>query len=235
MAALPDGACGGDLQPCCAGMCDGGLTCGNGTCFFFYDGFDGTISTVWSKREENGGSVAVDSKAFRGSGSLKVTAKPGTVSWEQVDLERPDSQTPLYARAFVWMPSTATLSASEETQLFTYRSNETPYPLAALALSSSFRLAAEVQNWTSTPMKNLASSSMPLDRWVCLEWSVRWDASPSVSVSEESMPVASIAPSPLPNPLDISAIGFAGPPPGSEVSFWIDELALDQNPIGCSR
>jgi hypothetical protein len=231
------GACGDDLAPCCAGnMCNGGLTCGNGTCFFFFDGFDGTISSSWHQRAENGSTLAVDTKAYRGSGSLLITANTGSVAWEQVDLERPSSQSPLYARAFVWMPSTATLATSSHTQLMTYHdSQDSPFPLAALALSSTFRVAADVQDWTSTPMSASASTAMPLDQWVCLEWTVRFDQSPTVAVSQAGAPAAAISPSPLANPLNVWSIGFAGAPPGSVLSFWIDEVALDTQPIGCER
>jgi hypothetical protein len=231
------GVCGGDLEPCCDGnVCNDGRTCGNGTCFFFFDGFDGTIASSWHQRAENGSALAVDGKAYRGSGSLKVTANTGTVAWEQVDLERPSSQSPLYARAFVWMPATATLATSSHTQLMTYRdSNESPFPQAALGLSSTLRVAADVQGWTATPMSAGASVALPLDQWVCLEWTVRFDQSPTVAVEQEGMQVAAISPAPLANPLNVWSIGFAGAPPGSVLDFWIDEVALDPQPIGCQR
>jgi len=233
-----DGACGGDLEPCCGGTdCSGGLTCGNGTCFFFFDGFDGAISSSWHQRAENGSALAVDNKAYRGTGSLKITANSGgSVAWEQVDLERPSSQSPLHARAFVWMPSTATLATSSHSQLMTYHdSMDDPFPLAALGLSSTLRVAADVQAWTSTPMSASASTALPLDQWVCLEWTVQWDGSPTVAVAQAGTPVAAISPSPLPNPLNVWTIGFAGPPPASAFTFWIDEVALDTQPIGCER
>jgi hypothetical protein len=232
-----DGACGGDLEPCCAGTeCNGGLTCGNGTCFLFFDGFDGAISSSWHQRAENGSALAVDGKAYRGSGSLMVTANTGTVAWEQVDLERPSSQSPLYARAFLWMPSTATLSTSSHSQLMTYHdSNDSPFPLAALGLSSTFRVAADAENWAATPTSASATTALPLDQWVCLEWTVGWDTSPTVAVAQQGSPVAAISPSPLGNPFNVWAIGFAGAPPASVLSFWIDEVALDTQPIGCER
>ena len=237
LGAGDDGACGGDLEPCCGGtVCSGGLSCGNGTCFFFFDGFDGAISPSWFQRAENGSTLAVDTKAYRGSGSLAITANTGTVAWEEVDLERPSSQSPLYARAFVWMPSTATLATSSHTQLMTYHdSNDSPFPLAALGLSSTLRVAADVQDWTATPASASAASPLPTDQWVCLEWTVRWDQSPTVAVAQDDTPMAAISPSPLANPLNVWSIGFAGPPPGSVLHFWIDELALDTQPIGCQR
>lgn len=232
-----DGACGGDLEPCCAGsVCSGGLTCGNGTCFLFFDGFDGAISSSWFQRAENGSTLGVDSKAYRGSGSLKITANTGGVAFEQADLERPSSQSPLYARAFVWMPATATLSTSSHTQLLAYHdSNDNPFPAAALGLSSTFRLTADVQNWTATPMSASAPAAMPTGQWVCLEWTVQWDGAPTVAVAQDGTPVASVSPSPLANPLNVFSVGFAGPPPGAALSFWIDEVALDTQPIGCQR
>jgi hypothetical protein len=232
-----DLACGDDLEPCCGGSsCNGGLTCGNGTCFFFFDGFDGAISSSWYQRAENGSMLAVDTKAYRGSGSLKITANSGSASFEEVDLERPASQSPLYARAFVWMPSTATLSTSSHAQLMTYHdSTDSPFPLAALGLSSTFRVAADVQDWNSTPISASAAAAMPLDTWVCLEWTVRWDGTPTVAVAQNDLPAAAIAPSPLANPLNVWSIGFAGAPPGSALTFWIDEVALDTHPIGCQR
>jgi hypothetical protein len=238
LALADGGACGGDLQPCCGGTtCDDGRVCGNGTCFLFYDGFDGTIAPSWTLTQEHNSSLAADgSRAFRGAGSLKVTASAGAASWELVYLSRPSSQSPLYARAFFWIPSTATLSTTSDAQLMGYLdSNDAPYPSAGVSLSSSFRLGVYVNNWSATPASATAATAMPLDTWVCVEWSVRWDASPSVSLSAMGAPIASLTPAPLASPLDLSFIGFAGPPPLAPLSFWIDELALDEHPIGCAR
>ena len=68
-------------EPCCAGsVCSGGLSCGNGTCFLFFDGFDGAISPSWFQRAENGSTLAVDTKAYRGTGSLDDHARTRAAS-----------------------------------------------------------------------------------------------------------------------------------------------------------
>jgi hypothetical protein len=237
MTTSDQNGCGGDLQPCCNGSCDGGRICGNGTCFFFYDGFDGSISPSWTMKADNGCTIVADtSKAYRGTGSLKITANAGAVAWEQAELLRPMSLSPLYARAYVWIPSTAAFSLSDPVQLITYRDGaNSPYPQAVLTLSSTFRLGAAVQNWTSTPASVTASAAIPLETWVCVEWRVQFDGSASVRSFQDGSLVASIAPMPLGAPLNAWYFGFAGPPPASTVTFWMDELAFDANPIGCQR
>jgi len=204
---------------------------------YFYDGFDGTMSSSWSVDVENGSDIRVDAtKMFRGSGALAVTVNSGAASYELVHLVRPLALSPVYARAYVWIPSTATLSLSSDAQLMTYRDNsDDPFPLAALTMSSAFRLGAAVQNWTATPAASVASSAIPTDRWVCVEWSVQYRDAPAVSTSQDGSVVASVAPAALANPLNSVAIGFAGPPPLAPFTFWIDELALDKSPIGCDR
>jgi hypothetical protein len=205
--------------------------------FYFYDGFDGAMSPSWSADVENGSNISVDTtKAYRGSGSLAVTVNSGSASYELVHLARPLSLSPVYARAFVWIPSTATLSASADAQLMSYRDNsDDPFPLAALTLRSTFRLGAAVENWSATPATSVASRALPLDSWVCVEWSVKYDDSAAVATSQAGSVVASVAPAPLANPLNSCAIGFAGPPPAAPFTFWIDELAIDGSPIGCDR
>jgi hypothetical protein len=224
--------CGGDLQTTCAG----GRVCGNGSCFFFYDGFDGAMSPTWKVDVDPSATVAVDTnKAFRGTGSLAVTLS-STGTWELARLVRPMSLDPAFVRAFVWIPSTATMSTSNDVEMMTYRnSNDSPWPQAALTLRSTFRLGAAVDSWQATPNAVVASNAMPRDTWVCVEWSVQYDGTARVATSQSGAVVASVAPTALAVPLDSYAMGFNGPPPAAPFTFWIDELAIDGSPIGCDR
>jgi hypothetical protein len=89
-------------------------------------------------------------------------------------------------------------------------------------------------NWAEEPDANYdGTTSLPPDRWSCLEWSLdrtsgavtlTQDGEPSVSATASTLVLA--------NWFQIGAL-LTQPQAGEASDVWLDDLIIDEEPIGC--
>lgn len=143
-----------------------------------------------------------------------------------------------FARAWVYVPSTTTLSGDNYFTLMEVRQDVDPFLGVGVELHGD---NTSLTNWTATPSAvSSTASAFPRDAWVCVEWSVTFDAksgASSVWLGGAAQPIATItstltAPTPAYGSFLIGAYATATAPQ-PEIELWIDDVVLDTARVGC--
>ncbi|HZS41512.1 MAG TPA: hypothetical protein VFF06_32000 [Polyangia bacterium] len=230
----------GDLAP---PPCSGPSKCaGAGTALC--NGFEsGTLDAPFSARIDTGGAAVFDStRVCRGAKSLHLTTA-AISSAQQIAtyvFERQVVPTStFYLRAFVWLPQQTASAAQSITFAF---QTVSPFDSVEMHLQPNGDIQQEVSCGTFATSA-VSAAPFPTDRWVCLEWEVvsAAGATGALHLSLDGQPLQSVdltgavtQPSPA---LDAVAIGLDVNATGamSALDLWIDELAIDTQPIGCLK
>jgi hypothetical protein len=251
--------CGASGQPCCGGTtcnatlsCLSGGTCGVGippsTCptagVLICDGFDGSISSVWSVNAPDGSLTSDTTHVMRGTGALKVHVNAVGASgfYANVQLSKdtpPLPQNPTYVRLFIWVPSTI---PAIDAWILNYQQETDNYGGSAMELDAGRTLTIGDYRLVTSPTATSAAT-MPLDQWVCLEYQLQTRTDTSSTSFLELLQADTVIDNAgavqilSGEPLTRLFLGFEQelPPNNPAFDYWIDEVAVDNKPIGCSK
>jgi hypothetical protein len=249
--------CGAASQPCCAGSaCNAALTCTGGTCYsgpppslcssagvLFCDGFDGSISSSWERDTPNGSLTTDATHVFRGTQSLHVHVDATSSSvYAEVRLTNGNAPFPLnpaYVRFFLWFPSNTPRVAIWP---LNYQEQDNPYGGSAITIETNRDLTVDTYEFVNGPGAT-SSNALPTDQWVCLEYQVQTTSSGGTSflkLLQWGSVIDDGGSFQLPSgdpPLSKLFLGFEQTlDPGTPAfDYWIDEIAIDSSPIGCSK
>jgi hypothetical protein len=203
------------------------------------DGFEGkTLASWWTTVIQSGGTATIDTtRAYRGSSSLHLHNNALTNVGSDVELD--ESQAffnHFYVRAFVYVP--AHFDPSEADIIFAEQ-NAAPYEGIALEfLNGSLGTSDTLNNG----VVKTTTTAVATDQWVCLEWEVTLGTASnhngSTALSVDGTGVSGLGgnqplyATPAINQIDIGLIGYNNTPARD---FWLDELIIDVNPIGCTK
>jgi hypothetical protein len=96
-------------------------------------------------------------------------------------------------------------------------------------------------NWTPNVARVSGSSALPLNQWTCLEFQVEVNVSGSdptflkLLINDSLAITGNAVDGVVASSLGVGFGGGALPPNTPTTDFWIDEVAIDTNPIGCSK
>ena len=208
----------------------------------FCDGFEtATLAPHWIVTNNMGGSAVVDpTRAYRGAASLHLH-NDAIAAGGSSDVELDETQTfaaYLYARAFIYVPSSFDAA---EADVLLVEQNASPYQGITLGMSKGVFMT---QDTLAGGTALVSTTTVPKDRWTCVEWEVRLGSAGS-SNGTTTLTVDGTAASGLgaaqplyaTPPINQLGIGLVGG--GSAAiparDLWIDELIVDTAPIGCAR
>jgi hypothetical protein len=248
--------CGASDQPCCTGgTCNVTLTCAGGTCYsgpppsmcstagvLFCDGFDGTISSSWTVAATDGTLTTDGTHVYRGTQSLRVHVNsPSASTYGQVQLINAGAPLPLnpaYVRFFLYFPS-----ATPAIRIWplNYQQQTDQYGGSAMAIETNRDLTVGTYRLVTSPSAT-STNPLPMDQWVCLEYQIETTTSSGTSflkllqagsVIDDAGSVQILAGEPLTK----LYLGFEESLTAGMAAFdyWIDEIAIDNSPIGCSK
>jgi len=203
----------------------------------FCEGFENTSLPGWGFLQNNG-TVGADSvHVYRGSSALHAhqnAAAPGAGATGVVIATPTYPSTDIYLRAFVYLPGPA--PAGIATFLRVQESMAAQYSLDLQISDGKLRSRASRSNTNA-----LSNTSLPLDRWACVEWQIHLAASGFVKAWVDGLEVTGISGTQdtrATTVYDWLVVGLdtgstAGSQPAREL--WLDEVALDNKPIGCAK
>jgi hypothetical protein len=207
----------------------------------FCDGFEMTDIDSWWAQDVTSGTAAIDpTRAYRGRSSLHLHSDPVAAgSMAREDLFERTAETTFsrsyFLRAFLYLASPAPV---ETVPLMTIEYNAGSYPGVSVAIAQGQLLLINAAN---APFSTLSQTSLPTDRWICLEWEVEQDTSGAMQVlldgtevPELSVHQNTLASSPF-NQIDISLMQSDVPEAEPAHDLWFDELVVDHQPIGCAE
>jgi hypothetical protein len=174
-----------------------------------------------------------DSRAHRGGFALHSLALPPLGPQEtfaaQLQHEEPFPVS-AHVRMFVYFPPVSQVDLAVAVAM----QNANPYEGINLRLNPNRNLA--VTNWHADPDLDYVASGpqMPLNEWVCLEWSFETGGNVSVHQNGSLLftePSGELAEARW---FQIGSL-LKSPPPDDEGEVWIDDLIVDTVSIGCER
>jgi hypothetical protein len=209
--------------------------------FAFCDGFEGsTIDTTnWpvGLTITQGGNVSIDTtKSYRGAHSLRVHVDASTGNQPAVVvMESRVLTTPLYTRAFFNVSSAAPTSSALHIALLR----------AVDTMSHEIDVSPIVDHFafgTTMPPGFYSESVGPTyvaDQWFCVEMELptAGSAHPRLWINGTDITPAAAAVTVNQSSLMEVAFGvlFPGTATAGAFDVWVDEVAIDGNPIGCTR
>jgi hypothetical protein len=206
----------------------------------FSEGFEnGIMGAIWNASEVNGSANTSPNLVHRGNYALHVHANAlaagaalQTELVETVAVPLPD----LFIRVFAFVPG-----GSDPTSVAIVIADQTaaPHKGVQLALAQgSFATSDSVPSPTQTLS---ATTPMPSDRWVCLEWHLHVATGGYAKLYVDGVEVTALTASQntLPNPtLGEVGIGLVAAPAGHATAardVWFDDVIVDDSPIGCVK
>jgi hypothetical protein len=144
----------------------------------------------------------------------------------------------VFARAWVYLPSTSPLPGNNFFGLIEVRQTAAPFFGVALQINAS---SSSVTNWTTNPdTVTRTSTALPRDAWTCVEWQVSYGATDGSSrfwiggASEPAIAQGPIMTAPTP-PYRTFVLGayFGGNATQPAFDLWLDDVVLDATLIGC--
>ena len=228
----------GDLAPSSPDLLPSGSNCA-AIAPTFCDGFEGTLlSPVWTQ-SLTGGTATIDAtRAYRGKSSLHL--HQNLTGSKGADIELNETQafaSHFWARVFVWVPAGFDPSDAD---ILLVEQGANPYLGITLKLAGGGLVTEDLL----TGGARLASTTtMPTDRWVCLEWEVQLGTA-AMNNGSTALSVDGVAANGLggaqplwggTNPINtftLSLLALPGTPPRD---LWMDELVIDTKPIGCAN
>jgi hypothetical protein len=203
--------------------------------------FENGLGAPWSSNISSGSSLTVDSQhVHRGTKALHVHAaavSPPTVPSEQVDIVE-SSVVPLpdfYLRAFVFVPGGA-----DPTSVAIFAFDQPSSPFKGVNLNLEGGSFSSFNNIPTTPVSLKATTPMPTDRFVCLEWRIKESTNGYARLFLEGTEVTALSTnqSTQPNPrLGLVGLGLIAFPSGNVQArdVWFDDIIIDDKPIGCAK
>jgi len=197
---------------------------------------------LWLQNIDNGALEVDQSRSYRGRSSLKVTVGTGSSSSAGAHIETPltVAQTSVYTRVFLYLPSG---QANLSLQLQRVEQNVPPYGGVALEMLPGRQLTA--YTYSNGPQVNTTSTVIfARDAWQCLEWHVSALASQAdggmggvLTLWLNGQQIASRAGITINPPMEAMVFGIetGSSPTVPSFSIWYDELAVDDQPIGCTK
>jgi hypothetical protein len=200
------------------------------------DGFESaTLSNVWGTVLTKGTATVDTTRSYRGKSSLKL--HNDQLSSADSDVEVYESttfpSTHFYARAFVYVPSTFSLSTANV--MFAEEGNS-PYSGIVLdLLNGSFQTENTISNITKG-----STTKMPTNSWVCLEWEVQTGSSGFTNLSVNGAAANGLTGTQnlaggSGNPIAQFGLALIGTGTVPARDVWFDELIIDSAPIGCTK
>jgi hypothetical protein len=193
----------------------------------FCEGFENGISYGTIK---NNGTLTTDSQhVYRGQFALDAQQNAGNstvVAIRTGTLPSPD----IYLRAFVYAASvplgTATLLRAQAS--------------TGMQNSIDLQMANGVfQTWLSrTGVLTTSTQAVPTGRWFCAEWHIHIATNGAADLQLDGQSVAGLSGSvDTTNPVayDWLVFGLDEGASGPARQIWLDELAMDNKPIGCAK
>jgi hypothetical protein len=209
----------------------------------FCDGFEGSLSSGWVVTTSPSGTLTPDAtQVFRGADSLKVHVDGVTSStYVNVELRKdtaPLPQNPIYVRLFIYVPSS---TPAMPFWILNYQQETDMYGGSAVQIESNRDLTVGTYRLLTSP-QTTSNYAMPTDTWVCLEYQLqtRTDTT-STSFLTLVGGGGTISPGPVQitsgEPLMQLYVGFEAQMPANQGAFdlWIDEVYVDNKPIGCTK
>jgi hypothetical protein len=183
-------------------------------------------------------------RAHRGQGALLVhtqaVSQGGTADAELVDTAVVPAAT--YVRAFYYVPSGPIVSGQRLIASFQVGA---PYLGTLLHLEPGGVLSILNEAPGSTIYKVGSSTPLPRDTWTCVELGLQAPASDGTGavevwidatlVPELHLPKALVQPSPPRTLVTAGASYFAAAADVPASDVWLDDLIVDDKPIGCTR
>jgi hypothetical protein len=227
---------------------DGSFDAGPSSCpsagLLFCDGFEAPSLDLssWSRQLQGAASIDTDSsRAYRGGQSLHAHVDPvpagGLSEAAAALLPFVELAPSLYVRVFVFLPSTMPAAGASLLTL-----TQSMAPFGNLGLFYEQGPHPKLHDFVSPVTASYVSATaFPVDRWVCLEWQI--GASPAqTSLSVDGAPVSDLQgvsyTAPSGNPLhrfEVDLQFFKPPISIQGYDVWYDELAISNNPIGCTQ
>jgi hypothetical protein len=203
--------------------------------------FEAGIGSPWSTNISAGSSLTVDGvHVHRGTKALHVHSAaitPPSVPSAQVDIVE-QSVIPLpdfYMRAFVFVPSGA-----DPTSVAIFAFDQATSPFKGVNLNLESGSFSSFNNIPTSPITFKATTPMPTNQWVCLEWRIKESTNGYARVFVEGTEVSALSGNqstqPTP-PLGLVGIGLIAFPSTSVAArdVWFDDVIIDNHPIGCVK
>jgi hypothetical protein len=217
---------------------NGGGSCPAGA---FCDNFDAPLdSAKWISRCEGtaDGCIEIDAgKKHGGASSLHIKldqTEAQTLSWAAVTETSTFPTEDLFARAWVWVPSS---NSTDATAIFTAVQKDAPYDALTLQVEQNgFSMYDGLEGKTKyVPVGGV----LPKDKWFCLEWEIKvgvqgagrmWidgaqQSAPSLSADTTSTPALGQF------SLGLTVQAMANGVPGREI--WFDDVVVGGKRAGC--
>jgi hypothetical protein len=202
----------------------------------FCEGFESGGTGGWGVL----GTVSVDSQhVFRGKYAMHAhqnAVGSGTQTTGVLVSTQPYPTTDIYLRAYAYLPSPA------PTGTFTFLRTQ-------LSANGQYSVDLRVDNGhfgtdaTRTGVVMGSKQAPPLDRWFCVEWQIHLATTGYTIVNIDGAPVTGLQANNTfdttntPN-YDWLVVGLDSGPQASGIparDLWLDEIILDNKPIGCAR
>ena len=185
-------------------------------------------------------------RAHCGSGSLHVrsplvaanSSDVAAITTDQV-LRDPRLSAGFFARAWVYLPSSANLVGDNYFTLIEARQSADPFLGIGFQINGA---QSTMVNWTATPSAFIGSgAAFPRDAWTCVEWQVSFgkgSGSSDVWLGGANKPVVSLAATntaPIPGYADVILGAYVGAGGDAQPTFdlFIDDVAFAAERIGC--
>jgi len=228
-----------ERDPACISV--GPSTCPEGA--LFCDGFESGLNPDWMDTQNNGASLRHDAVCpYHGTESLHVTTSPLDVGGSaQAALWRNQpapAGAELYVRTFLYFKGPE--PTENEINLVAHMDPRGEFS----ATSVSLKTRGGYLLLTNHPAMTDAVSVeriVPTDRWICLEWRMRWSTTDGTSVvwidgAEVPAPLSPTENLEAPPPTIRTMVQLGpfnvGAPQGA-LEAWFDEVAISTSRIGC--
>ena len=226
-----------------------------------FEGDAGYDRDVWTPYASNGTLAVETTRAARGSHALhahthapNVDGGVGASVGLRTSLGFPRIRNTYFGRAFVWMetrsPSTHSTLFESGGRIVDAGIFDGALPAGGLNVSQRFSISGHQleASYDSSPRppttdySRRSASTMPLDRWACLEWHFKGDSNElhfwldGVELVDMSVLPTRVPTWFAPDWVRVS-VGLQLYRPDTEPDFdlWIDEVAIHPTRIGCRR
>jgi hypothetical protein len=233
-------ACVGDVDagvPMDAGSDGGGPSlCPSFTGLACQD-FEQALSSPWGMGMSSGGTLTIDTNRFyRGAKSGHMSVPPqnnNAAAGAQLDWQFTPGLSALYIRSFYYIPT----APASGFWMLSLHEGSTPFSGFGFSLNTDGTMSVGA-NYGGSPQSERVP--FPYGRWVCIEVSVTFATAGHVGVRVDDVdqPTMGIDLDTAPTPPLQNTFNGAYVNPGAVTpawEMWIDEVAIDTQPIGCTR
>lgn len=202
------------------------------------DSFEtGAPLAAWSKNQNRGTITVETTRAYRGTRSLHAhqdaltTGQDAQATLYLQSFPQPD----VWVRLFVYVPSA--FPAADASPVGALQS-VSPWHGAFLNLHSG--VFATYNDTPTTPIERISTVPVPTNRWFCLEYALRIGATGYVRASVDGTAIADFAASQSTTATPAIGTLFVGLSVYASANvaardLWIDEIVIDNKPIGCTQ